>query len=67
MTKTYDGEKFPSSTFVVFSNRLLALIVACFLVYGPFAQRSNNNSGKGPKPHAPLLQFAPCSFSNVLR
>jgi hypothetical protein len=65
MTKTYDDEKFPSSTFVVFSNRLLALIVACFLVYGPFAQRGNN--GKGPKPHAPLLQFAPCSFSNVLR
>ncbi|KAG5192116.1 solute carrier family 35, member B1 [Tribonema minus] len=61
MTITYDGEKFPSSTFVVFSNRLLALLVAAALVYGPSLR-----PGNATRPKAPLVQFAPCSFSNVL-
>lgn len=60
MTKTYEGEKFPSSTFIVFSNRLLALLVALFIVYGPFG------ASPTPRPHAPFWKFMPCSISNVL-
>lgn len=62
MTTPYSsGEKFPSSTFVVFSNRLLALIVASVIVFNPL------RNGEGRQPMPSLLQFAPCSFSNVLR
>ncbi|CAM9281353.1 unnamed protein product [Phaeothamnion confervicola] len=60
MTIRYDGEKFPSSTFIVFTNRCLALLVALVLAYGPFIQRT------GPRNHAPMLQFSPCSISNVI-
>mmetsp|Transcript_15252 Transcript_15252/g.21619 ORF Transcript_15252/g.21619 Transcript_15252/m.21619 type:complete len:353 (+) Transcript_15252:62-1120(+) len=59
MTSTYDGKGFPSSTFIVFSNRLLALLVACVIVYGPFNRQPVTS-------RAPLSSFAPCSLSNVL-
>ena len=49
--------KFPSATFCVFSNRLLAIIVAfvaCRIVHGTV------------KSAAPLLSFTPCSLSNTV-
>ncbi len=49
--------KFPSATFCVFSNRLLAIIVAfiaCQMVHGTV------------KSTAPLLSFTPCSLSNTM-
>ena len=58
MTTTYSsGEKFPSATFCVFSNRVMAIIVAaCLVVYdqGSF------------KLAAPAYAFAPPSISNTL-
>ena len=49
--------KFPSATFCVFSNRLLAILVAfvaCQCVHGTV------------KSSAPLLAFTPCSLSNTI-
>jgi adenosine 3'-phospho 5'-phosphosulfate transporter B2 len=58
MTTTYSsGEKFPSATFCVFSNRVMAIMVAaCLMVYdqGSF------------KLAAPIYAFAPPSISNTL-
>ena len=48
---------FPSATFCVFSNRVLAVIVAwfaCLKVHG------------NVKSQAPFLSFTPCSISNTL-
>ena len=49
--------KFPSATFCVFSNRVVAVIVAwiaCLKVHGTV---------KSP---APMMSFTPCSISNTL-
>jgi adenosine 3'-phospho 5'-phosphosulfate transporter B2 len=57
MTKEYSTGKFPSATFCVFSNRVLAIIVALVAtVY---------QHGKVTVP-APMTAFAPCSISNSL-
>ncbi len=66
VTKPYgtgeDAAFFPSSTFLVFGNRLLALALAAAIVYWPSA--ANPRSARSLK--APLLQYAPSSLSNIL-
>jgi adenosine 3'-phospho 5'-phosphosulfate transporter B2 len=58
MTTEYgDSGRFPSATFCVFSNRVLAILVSlCMMVY-------RHGSASVP---APLWVFAPCSISNSL-
>ena len=50
---------FPSPAFAVFSNRVLALMVASFVV------KSKHGSLSPPK-SAPFLSFAPCALSNTI-
>ena len=57
MTTEYTTGKFPSATFCVFSNRLIAIIVALA------AMLYQHGSARVP---APLWAFAPCSLSNSL-
>ncbi|EOD41531.1 hypothetical protein EMIHUDRAFT_193870 [Emiliania huxleyi CCMP1516] len=57
MTKEYTTGKFPSATFCVFSNRVLAIVVAMA------AMGIQHRSLKIP---APFYAFAPCSISNTL-
>mmetsp|Transcript_32283 Transcript_32283/g.101422 ORF Transcript_32283/g.101422 Transcript_32283/m.101422 type:complete len:386 (-) Transcript_32283:251-1408(-) len=57
MTKEYTTGKFPSATFCVFSNRVLAIVVAMA------AMCIQHRSLKIP---APFYAFAPCSISNTL-
>ncbi len=63
MTQTYGGDVFPSSVFLVFGNRVLALFTALAVVY---VRRPNGKDplSKRKMPH--VLNFAPCSLSNVL-
>ena len=57
MTTEYTTGRFPSATFCVFSNRVLAILVALALtVY-------RHRTARVP---APLWAFAPCSLSNSL-
>ena len=57
MTTEYETGKFPSATFCVFSNRVLAIVVAAaVMVY---------QHGCVSVP-APMWAFAPCSLSNSL-
>jgi adenosine 3'-phospho 5'-phosphosulfate transporter B2 len=58
MTKEYTTGRFPSATFCVFSNRVLAVTVA-------WAITMYKHEGKLNMP-APLLVFAPCALSNTL-
>jgi solute carrier family 35 (adenosine 3'-phospho 5'-phosphosulfate transporter), member B2 len=53
-----DGQ-FPSANFCVFSNRFLAVIVACILVKIKHGSVFGNNV-------APLWAFTPCAFSNTI-
>jgi len=58
MTKVYEnGEKFPSSTFCVFSNRIVAVFVAAMMVMYKHGEL---------RLAAPLIAFAPPSMSNTL-
>ena len=57
MTKEYTTGKFPSATFCVFSNRVLAIVVAMA------AMCIQHRSLKIP---APFYAFAPCSISDTL-
>eukprot|EP00904_Undaria_pinnatifida_P010700 jgi/Undpi1/6760/HiC_scaffold_21.g09239.m1 len=61
-TESFPGEKFPSDVFLVFGNRLLAVIVAAGIVMLPIRKEPAG----GWAPQAPWLNFAPCSLSNVL-
>lgn len=61
-TESFPGEKFPSDVFLVFGNRLLAVVMAAAIVMLPI--RSEPAGGWAPQ--APWLNFAPCSLSNVL-
>ena len=56
MTKEYDGEKFTSSQFLVFSNRMVAMLVAIIIV----------KFFKQPPFIAPVYEFCYASFSNVM-
>ena len=56
MTKEYDGEKFTSSQFLVFSNRGVAFCVAIVIL----------NVMTQPPFIAPVYQFCFASFSNVM-
>jgi len=57
MTTDYDGKRFPSATFCVFSNRVIAILVAmCVVCF---------KHGRLVVP-APLYAFVPCSISNSL-
>jgi len=58
MTKEYTTGRFPSATFCVFSNRVLAVTVA-------WAITMYKHEGKLNMP-ASLLVFAPCALSNTL-
>ena len=58
MTKEYSTGRFPSATFCVFSNRVLAVTVA-------WAVTMYKHGGKLNIP-APLWVFAPCALSNTL-
>ena len=57
MTTEYETGRFPSATFCVFSNRVLAIVVA--------AAAMVLQHGRVHVP-APLFSFAPCSLSNSL-
>lgn len=57
MTTEYSTGKFPSTTFAVFANRMLAIIVAPLLSY------LKNGT---VTPSAPKWSFAPCALSNSL-
>ena len=57
MTKEYTTGKFPSATFCVFSNRVLAILAAAIAItvkHGQF------------RIPAPMTSFAPCAVSNTL-
>ena len=56
MTREYDGEVFTSSQFLVFSNRMVAMLVAIVIV----------NTMAQPPFVAPVYQFCFASFSNVM-
>ena len=56
MTREYDGERFTSSQFLVFSNRMVAMAVAIVML----------NCLKQPQFIAPVYQFCFASFSNVM-
>jgi len=59
MTRSYGTGMFPSAVFLVFGNRLTALLVAASIV--AYKQRTNG------LPHgAPFYMYAPPSLSNVL-
>ena len=55
-----DAEKFPSSAFLVFGNRILALVLAFMIVYSPF-RKDKKKIGL----NTPLLEFVPSSLSNI--
>ena len=74
MTKDYgegdNAERFPSSAFLVFTNRFLAFFLAAAIVFWPW---SSAGVGGGAVTNfrlrnlkAPLLQYAPASLSNIL-
>lgn len=56
MTRTYGGERFKDSQFLVFINRILALLVAAIYVY----------STTQPRHIAPVYKYSYSSFSNIL-
>lgn len=56
MTKSYDGETFTNSQFLVFTNRISALITS-----GAYISLT-----KQPQHVAPLYKYSFCSFSNIL-
>lgn len=58
MTRTYSTGKFPSATFCVFSNRILAVTVAMIVTMARHGCRL--------KISAPFHSFAPCALSNSL-
>lgn len=70
VTKAYgegaDAEFFPSSAFLVFGNRALALVVSATIVYWPWSNRSNTDAVVPQGLKAPLWQYAPASLSNIL-
>lgn len=57
MTTEYSTGKFPSATFCVFSNRVLAIVMAAAIML--------YRSGRMDIP-APFMAFMPCSLSNSL-
>lgn len=59
MTHEYKPGKFTSSTFCVFGNRFLALIVAMSIVF-------YNKVNKPGMPEAPFVSYIPSSLSNSL-
>lgn len=60
MTKDYKGGKFKSSSFCVFGNRFLALIISLIIV------SVNRIRSKKPLPEVPFYYYAPSSLSNTL-
>ncbi|ODM97575.1 Adenosine 3'-phospho 5'-phosphosulfate transporter 1 [Orchesella cincta] len=61
MTQTYgDGENFRDSQFLVFINRILALVIAW--VYLAIYERGTIKSLK----EAPLYKYSYCAFSNIM-
>lgn len=60
-TESFEGEPFPSDVFLVFGNRVLAMVVAAAIVMLPIRKEPPG----GWAPQAPWLSFAPCSLSNV--
>ncbi len=56
MTKTYDGKKFTNSQFLVFSNRVLAVLIA--FVYIRVTTQ--------PLQRVPFYKYSFCSISNTL-
>jgi len=56
ITLDYDGEKFKSSQFLVFTNRAIAFCVAVAI----------NRYGAKPTQFAPFYKFSFASFSNIL-
>ncbi len=67
MTQKYGDDVFPSSLFLVFGNRVVAFTLVLAVVYSrkmKVCERGASVEGKQQMPN--LLNFAPCSFSNVL-
>lgn len=61
MTQTYgDGETFRDSQFLVFINRILALVIAW--IYLAIYERGTIRSLKD----APLYKYSYCAFSNIM-
>jgi adenosine 3'-phospho 5'-phosphosulfate transporter B2 len=60
MTKEYAGGKFKSSSFCVFGNRILALLISLGIVMFRKA------TATAPMKEAPFYAYAPSSLSNTL-
>jgi adenosine 3'-phospho 5'-phosphosulfate transporter B2 len=60
MTQEYENGKFSSSAFLVFENRVFALVLACIMV---LYSRHNSKSSLGD---APLYAYIPSSLSNSI-
>lgn len=60
MTQTYNGKSFTDSQFLVFVNRILALVIAW--VYLGLYENSNLRRSKD----GPLYKYSFCAFSNIM-
>ncbi len=67
MTQKYSNDSmFPSSVFLVFGNRMLALTVALAVVYLRRERGEGASVETKQMQMSDVLTFVPCSFSNVL-
>jgi len=64
MTQLYDGQQFTDSQFLVFVNRILALVIAW--VYLIVFERPNANPKLRTIREAPLYKYSYCAFSNIM-
>jgi len=60
MTQSYSGKSFTDSQFLVFVNRILALVIAwTYLIFYENANPKRNKDG-------PLYKYSFCAFSNIM-
>nr|AKN21644.1 slc35b-4 [Schmidtea mediterranea] len=62
MTRSYEGESFTDSQFLVFINRFLAGLLAIFIL---LVKRASNPTATD-SPSAPLFKYSYASLSNIL-
>ncbi len=66
MTQKYGDDAFPSSLFLVFGNRVLAFTIALAVVNARNLSVFNRCTSVESRKMPNLLNFVPCSISNVL-
>jgi adenosine 3'-phospho 5'-phosphosulfate transporter B2 len=64
MTQSYSGQQFTDSQFLVFVNRILALVIAW--VYLGIYERPTIASLRQRRGDAPLYKYSYCAFSNIM-